>query len=301
MNARTDIRPMGLVKGLDFAEYHAVDALSASGMRHLARSPWHFANRVEITPTRPMLRGTLAHCALLEPTAMDDRYVVVPADAPKKPTEAQWNAKKSNESSQAAKDWWTEFGEEVAGRTIVPAEDFAITQLQLAAIAANPLLAELFASGYGEASVFWIDEATGVYCKARPDWVCEVDDVWVDLADLKSTADESPSGFGRASARMGYHRQAAHYIAGFEAATGRRVRNFVFAAVTSARPVLAVPYLLAEEIAEQGADECRELIERYAFCLKEGRWPTYGDGFQLLDFPAYAKRSGEVEVGFIED
>jgi hypothetical protein len=33
---------MGVVKGMPFDEYHAVDALSASGLRHLARSPWHF-------------------------------------------------------------------------------------------------------------------------------------------------------------------------------------------------------------------------------------------------------------------
>lgn len=299
MNARTETRPMGLILGLSFDEYHAVDALSASGMRHLARSPWHYANRVEIVPTRPMLRGTLAHCAVLEPRAMNDRYVIVPEGAPRKPTDAQWAAKKSNESSQAAKDWWSAFTRHVGGRETVPAADFVITQLQLDAVAANKTISDVLARGDGEVSLFWIDEATGVYCKARPDWA-QRDDAGDWLMDLKSTADESPNGFSRAAARMGHHRQAAHYLAGWQACTGRSA-SFLFAAVTSVQPVLAVPYVLTEEIAEQGRDEVRELLELYARCRATDTWPTYGDGVQLLDFPAYARRSTDIEVAFAED
>ena len=139
-----------------------------------------------------------------------------------------------------------------------------------------------------------------MYCKARPDWVHESSDGGV-LLDLKSCADESPNGFGRAAARMGYHRQAVHYRTGYQAVTRRRVSEFVLAAVTNVQPVLAVPYLLTDEIAEQAIDECRELRELYARCMQSGQWPTYGDGYQLLDFPAYAKRSNEVEISDVDD
>ena len=102
-------RPMGVYTDMPFEQYHEVEAVSASGLRLLARSPWHYRNRVSVKPTRPMLRGTLAHCALLEPHALDERYIVAPEDAPRRPTEAQWNAVKSNATSQAAKDWWRDF------------------------------------------------------------------------------------------------------------------------------------------------------------------------------------------------
>jgi hypothetical protein len=301
MNARTDIRPMGLVKGLSMEEYHAIDALSATGLRHLMRSPWHYKNRVEVVPTRPMLNGTLAHCAILEPEAMADRYVVVPEDAPRRPTDAQWAAKKSSESSQAAKQWWAAWIEETAGRIIVEAKDYAITQAQLAAVARDPEISRILSAGYGEASVFWIDEETGVYCKARPDWVHPLDDGSVEMMDLKSTVDESPNGFGRAVARMGYQRQAAHYSAGFEAATGKRVHNFVFGAVTSVLPVLAVPYLLPDDFAEQGRDEVRELYALYAHCCATNTWPSYGSGYMLADIPAYAYDHAEVEISDATD
>jgi hypothetical protein len=114
--------------------------------------------------------------------------------------------------------------------------------------------------------------------------------------DLKTCADESPSGFGRAAARLRYDLQAAHYTAGIEAVLRTKVDRFVFGAVTNKPPVLAVPYTLTDEIRDQGRDERRELIERLAWCQRENQWPAYGAGIQLLDFPAYAKQAGEVEV-----
>ncbi len=290
-------RPMGLVHDMPADVYHAVDALSATGLRLLARSAWHYKHRANVNPTRPMLRGTLAHCAVLEPNAMAARYVVVPSDAPKRPTAAQWKAKTPSEDSQKAMAWWSEFQDTAMGREIVSAEDYAVTQQQLQAVADCQILADILAQGAGEVSVFWIDAETGIYCKARPDWMNKRGGS-VTLLDLKTTADESPSGFGRAAARMKYHLQRAHYVAGVQAATGLTVEEFVFGAVTSAPPVLAVPYFLTDEIKEQGDDERRELLELLARCQKERTWPAYGSGLQMLDFPAYAKRDNEIEVSY---
>jgi hypothetical protein len=132
-------------------------------------------------------------------------------------------------------------------------------------------------------------------CKARPDWMSGQ-----TLLDLKSTADESPNGFGRAAARMKYHLQAAHYTEGFEIVTGLEVERFLFAAITNTAPVRAVPYQLTDEIQAQAIDERRELLERFAWCQRENKWPAYGQGVQLLDFPAYAKRSSELEVSYVD-
>lgn len=300
MNAPRN-RPMGLVLDMPFDEYAAVPALSSSAMRVFARSPWHYKNRVEIKPTRPMLCGSLVHCAQLEPDALSARYMVVPEQAPRRPSSSQWAAKKPSPESVAAMDWWRSFEAGAQGRTIIPAEDFAITQQQLQAIQAEPYLREVFSRGFSEASVFWIDPATGVYCKARPDFVHPLDDQRVRMVELKSTADESPEGFSRTLTNMGYHRARAHYIDGFQQATGMQVVEYVFAVVTSAPPVLAVPYWLDEEDAQQGADEVAELRDRFAWCTRENRWPAYGDGPQVIGLKKWAKRSNELEVSFVGD
>lgn len=285
------------------ATYHESDALGSSGLKLMARSPWHYRNRVPVAQTRAMFCGTLVHCAQLEPDVMAKRYVVTPADAPKYPTPAQWAAKKSNESSMADKAWWTAFEASCVGREIVTAKEYAITQEQLAAVAAEPVLAEVFSTGWGEVSGFWTDPATGIECKARWDWVHPVEPGVVDIADLKSCADESPRLFGIAAAKLKMELQEAHYREGFELITKLKVRRFIFAAVTSARPVLAVPYELSDEIRDQGKDERRELLERLAWCRKEDQWPTYGSGsgVQILEYPAYAMRSAAVDVSWADE
>jgi len=286
---------LGEYRNMPAEDYHQIDAIGSTGLRLLARSAWHYANRLPITPTKAMLAGTLVHCAQLEPDAMAARYVVVPADAPRKPTPKQWAAKKSNEDSMLAKAWWTDFAEANVGKTFVSAAEFDVTQAQLAAINACPELVELFSSGYAETSVFWIDAATGAYCKARPDWVHPVDSQTVDLVDLKGMADNSPDGFARAVASMGYHRQRVHYTQGFEQATGLKVRRFVFATVTAAPPVLAVPYELGFMSDNQGARECERLLSLHVECTRTGRWPAFGDGVQLVDLPAWALDNEELE------
>lgn len=293
-------RPMGLVRDMPFDDYLAVNALSSSGMRLLARSPWHYKNTPPLTPTRPMLRGSLAHCAVLEPDALASRYIIVPEDAPRRPTAAQWNAKSPSPASVAAMDWWRQFEAQAQGLEIVGFDDYSITQQQLAAIKAEPYLRDLFARGFAESSVFWVDKRTGVYCKARPDFVQPVDARSVRMAELKTAADESPDGFSRSVTNLGYHRARAHYIDGFQQATGLKVVEYVFAAVTSALPVLAVPYWLDDEDAQQGEDECAELRERFAYCLKEDRWPAYGDGPQIVGLKKWAKRSNELEVSYVD-
>jgi hypothetical protein len=295
MNAPRDLL-MGVVHDMPLEEYLAVDALSATGLKLLARSPWHFANRVDPDPTPAMLRGSLAHCAVLEPDAMAQRYVVVPNDAPRKPSRLQWEAKNPSAESKAAMAWWTDFQRDRGARELVSFDEFVLCQAQLTAIRRDPVLADLLREGRGEVSIFWIDQATGIYCKARPDWLPPAEGRSITPLDLKTCADESPNGFGRAAARLRYDLQAAHYTAGIEAATGLTVDKFVFGAISSKPPVLAVPYVLTDEVRDQGRDERRELIERLAWCRRENEWPAYGAGIQLLDFPAYAKDGGEVEV-----
>lgn len=294
-------RPLGVFQNMPFDEYLAVDAVSASGLKVFARSAWHYKNRIDTEPTPSMLRGTLAHCAVLEPDAMSQRYAVTPADAPRRPSRLQWQAKSPSEESKAAMRWWTDFAERNAGKSIIDAEQFALCQAQLAAVSADPELAKLLRFGQGEVSLFWVDKATGLYCKARPDWLTIGTGEIIHSVDLKTCADESPNGFGRAAARLRYDLQEAHYRAGIQATTRMRVDQFVFAAVSNKPPVLAVPYALTDEIRDNAIEERRELMQRMAWCYANDQWPAYGQGLQPLDFPAWAKAGGEVEVEWSEE
>jgi hypothetical protein len=294
MNAQ----PMGVFYYMSAEEYFAVDAMSQSAMKELARSPWHYKNRTHKPPTKSMISGTLLHGAALEPEFFSRRYIVTPDDAPRRPTAAQWGAKKPSEDSIKAMRWWTEFNESLAGREVVLAEDYENTQAQVAALMRTPELFDILERGKPEVSFFWVDKATGIYCKGRADLVAPTKDGRVVMLDLKTSQDESPAGFSRAVGAFAYHRQDAHYRAGFEAAGGGEVAAFVFGVVNAKPPFLAVPYYLSDQATSQGAEEVDELLALYARCRESNIWPAFGDGFQEVELPRYLQRSTEVEVSF---
>jgi len=280
MNAPERLPLVGLHRDMPAADYHATDALGATGLKLLRRSPAHFYGAM-IDPQRPrpepsaaMRNGTLVHCALFEPDALASRYAVRPAGI-----DGRTTAGKALLADLAA-----------SGREVVDTDAMGAALRQAAAVRQLPEVAALLADGYAEASAFWVDGETGTTCKCRPDWVAPAGD-GVVLIDGKTAQDASPDGFGRAIWTWGYHLQAAWYADGFEAATGLRVHGFVFAAVESAWPHAAAAYMLGDDVIEKSRAENRRLLNLYAECRRTGIWPGYPAGVQQINLPAWAKVS----------
>lgn len=277
MNARTDI-PLGLVHDMPAEQYHAIQALSAGGLKRLAQTPAHFyglqldPNRPDSEPTPAMRNGTLTHCALFEPEALAARYVAKPAGL--------------DGRTKEGKAWLALIGTE--GREIVDAAQLAAALAQAAAVRRLPDVAALLSDGRGEVSAFWIDDETGELSKCRPDWVSPAGDDGVILVDGKTCQDASPDGFSRAIWNFRYDLQAAHYSTGYEIASGKRVHGFVFAAVESAWPHAAAAYMLDDLVLDRARAECRRLTELYAECRRTNTWPGYPTAIQPIGLPRWA-------------
>lgn len=301
MIQRTPIHP-GIYFDMPQEQYHNTDAVSNSMLADLANTPAH-CYALHLDPARPqreqrpwMLTGPLAHCAVLEPGAIASRYIVVPENAPRRPTQAQWKAKNPSPESVAAMAWWADFNAQCEGREVVTFEQRAAACGQLEAVARVPELAELLSSGVAEASAFWRDEATGLMCRARPDWLHHTGPKRVRVLDLKTISNLSMDSVQRSIGERAYHRQAAHYSNGL-IANGLEVEEFVFGFVSSAYPFLAAAVVLDTDSMAQAHDEVSELLELYARCQRTGTWPAF-NGYQLSGLPAYKRRSAEVEVSY---
>lgn len=277
----------GLIYGLEANKYHAESALSNSLMSDIKRSP-AYAWAVNFEPGRPprkntpaMMAGTLTHCAILERVQFDERYTVQPHDLDMRTT--------------AGKAWKSSASD--SGITVIDGEQRQIAFDQRASVFAVPELESILTSGKPEVSVFWADESTGVKCKARPDWLHRRADGRAVILDIKTTREIEPEEFGRSVAKYGYHRQAAHYIAGLEA-HGIDVAEFVFGVVSSVYPYQSYAAILDEDTLAQGREEVSELTAIYAECNRTGVWPGYS-GYQVVGLPAWARRSIEMEIGYV--
>ena len=274
----------GLIQNMANEAYHSTVAVSNTVLSSVARSPAHcFAlhvaeDRRKQASTPAFFAGTLAHCAILEPGALLDRYILKP--------EALDMRTKDGKAWKAALP---------AGIDMIDSEQYDTALAQRDAVRAVPEFAELLASGVAEVSAFWQDDETGLQCKCRPDWVHTLSDGRVILVDVKTTVDCSPTQFSRSVWRYGYHRQAAWYSAGYARAAAVEVAGFVFAAVTSAYPFISAAHTLDDDYMRIGEDECRRLLDEYADCKLTGRWPAF-PGMNLLTPPAWAVQSDDVEV-----
>lgn len=282
------------IDGQDIEAYHRGPGISKTGLDHVARSPATFYS-LHLDPARPpekeragQLEGQLAHCAILEPDEFDKRYAVLPADAPRRPTEAQWNAKKPSPESVEAMEWWRAWNESSAGRTIITHAQRETALRQAESVRRLPDVAEALAAGRPEVSAYWIDPDTGVLCRCRPDWVHPAGDNGVILLDVKTYSDASPAEFARQIARKRYHVQDAFYSDGFARASGLDVLAFVFVAVETEWPYAASAVMLDDQGREAGRALYRQDLESYARCLASGAWPGYSTAIETVSLPAWA-------------
>lgn len=277
---------MSITENMPQHLYRAKRFVSNSLLSDLNVSPYH-CWAMNINPDRPqrkespaMKSGTLAHCVILEPETVSDRYVIAPEDL--------------SMTTKAGKEWAA-----AQTRIIISQDQMTTAESQRAAVMAVPEIAEVLTrQGVAESSVFWVDEATGLDCMCRPDWVGTLPSGEPICLDLKTSADAMPAGFGKSVASFGYHRQAAHYSNGLRA-NGLDVAMFVFAVVSSAYPFVAAPYVLDVDSEAQGQEEISELLALYAQCSKTDKWPAMGPGYQVASLPRWAKREIESEVGWV--
>jgi hypothetical protein len=279
----------GIYYGMSNADYHASPGISKSGLDLIAKSPAHYFAKY-LDPSRPQedsqtaaqLDGELAHCAILEPQEFGNRFHVGPA------------------VSRATKQW-KEFAESLPyGATGIKNDQSMTAWRQAASVNRIPDVHEGLLHGHSEVSAYWIDEATGMLCKCRPDRVQDCGEAGVILIDVKTCGNASPAEFSRMIAKHRYHVQDGYYCDGFAIASGRPVLGFLFAAVEMAYPHAASAIQLDDESREQGRAEYRRDLDTYARCKTADEWPGYGNTVHLARLPGWAFDNEEdMEIGYV--
>lgn len=276
----------GVFTDMPHERYLSLDALSASGIKRILQSPMHYKYDREhpTEATESMLLGTALHMAVLEPDRYADSVIVIPEDAPARPTSRQWTAAKPSPASLAAMQWWTEFETRAAGKLLLKPEQAAKVEGMAGAVRRHPVHDELLRDGTPETSFLWRDARTELPCKARFDYLRN-DGI---ALDVKSCVDASPEGFTRAVASFRYHVQHAWYNNAHEHLRDASLQAFIFIAVENTAPYGCACYVLEPNAVLFGVNRCLEAMDLYAEAKRSGFWRGYSERVNPIILPRWA-------------
>ncbi len=266
----------GLYADVDFGDYQS-DALlpaeygrslSQSGGKTLLRSPAKFAwERDNPTPSTPAMElGTAVHALLFETAPV----AAFPA--------GDGRTKAVKEARAAAL-----LAADEVGTLLLPADQYEVAVLLADAVRTHPTAARMLTGGVAEHTAYWVDQDTGVTCRARLDYYAAGRAVF----DVKTAIDASRSGFSRAAAKFGYHLQDVWYRTAIRQVTDEEL-PFVFVVVEKAGPWQVAIYQLDADAAAAGEHEMRRALALYAECESNDRWPGYPADLQTLSLPPWA-------------
>jgi hypothetical protein len=259
------------VRNLPIADYHAGEEISHSGIVKLLKSPEHYLQykNGEDESTPAMEFGSAFHAFILEPEIFAKEYVLAPKFD-----------KRTKDGKETAAKW----DEENAGKTPLTAEQIEALTAMRTSVLNHAGASKMLSKGEAEASMFWTDDITGLICRIRPDWLFEG-----GMADLKSCIFASKSDFAKAVANLGYDIQAAFYIDGMKAVTGKSV-DFFFAAVEKTAPYSTACYKASQEMIEVGRAKYRGALELLKWCQENKQYPGYQPNGEIetIDLPRWA-------------
>lgn len=256
----------GIYEDVPFSDYLQWDAFSASRLSLLAKSPRHCQRGFSKEPSPAMQLGSLYHCGVLEPLLFADRYAIAPDYHLDAENCTQSGAPSKSTTTKYVKDRMEEFRAITDGREVVPRDWYLQTLSLVKELTANEDSRRILnGDGPRELSILW--QENGLFCKARIDKVCYEERI---LADLKSCA--NIEAFPNSIGRFGYHRQMAHYQAGWKMLTGDTLTPWLIA-VESSDPYTVQAAPLHEESLALGHANRAALLDTLWDCLEAKHWP----------------------------
>jgi hypothetical protein len=284
----------GVFYDMDEDVYHAQhDWLSWSGMKHLIppSTPAHFkaSRAVGQKPNRNYEQGKVVHKLVL---GEGEEFDVVQTISVKK--EMRDAEDYNTKSARVHRDLIR-----AAGKSPILRHELDAAEAMAAAICEHPTARALLSKGTPEVSLFWIDEETGVKCRARVDWLPKsAPPQRLIVPDLKTAFNASPAEFAKAAANNGYYGQDVHYLDGIRALRLDADPEFVFVVVEKTAPHLVSVGRIAEHedmrLARAVVDHCRRL---YRDCLAADKWPGYGNTIHDLRLPLWLHYRLEEALG----
>ncbi len=296
MNAYIQMPQAKLIEKMSNEEYHARPEFSSSQLKDMLRSSAHFYSKniikeVERETKKHLDFGTLAHTLFLEPEQFHNEFVVIPADAPKPPTDVMRNAKKPSEDSLARIEWWDKFAAEQGTKTTIT-EDLLEGAQRIANNLRSLSSYKDMQNNYGmaEASIFFTDPTYGLKLRIRPDYHIAPCSAFPNgwIFDVKTANDARPFKFARSCADFFYDLSASMYREGFQQFYQTKDKpGFTFLVAESSIPFPCKQYKASDLFLAVGDSRYNKAKEQLAESLLINEWDGYSTDLEEIFLPSY--------------
>lgn len=230
-------------------------------------------------PETDALRLGRAMAALIEGglEALEEICIVLPGNKPNRPTPAQVAAYKRGESSDAGRrsvEFWVKMDKDP--RDKITEAQFETLVAMGKALAKDPASCAAL-GGYPEITMAWQDEATGIWCLARPDQVSFSG----MLSDYKkvNTQGRAFNAFvcDQRISQHGYDMQMAFACQGFEQLTGEWPDQVGLVFQWDQPPYHPLLRGIDDEDLRIGQFRNNRALRNIAHCQATGNWPGPGE------------------------
>lgn len=195
-----------------------------------------------------------------------------------------------------------------AGRIPVLAHEHEQVLAMATAAHDHPIAGPLFdpALGRPEQSLFWIDQPSGVWRRARLDWLPRPRGTFAPAArdglgrmilpDYKTGKSAAPQEFSRPIHDHGYHQQAAWYTDAARALDLAEHVAYVLVVQEKTPPYL-VSVIEPDHMALRiGRFLNRTAIQLYQQCTANDHWPGYSDEVEKVGLPGWVENQYGEEI-----
>ena len=290
----------GIYSGMPIETYHTDicvgPSISSTGVRLIEdKSLAHFWDKSYLNPefdpddfdddTAAFKMGRAAHILYLGEKGFAEKFAVRPDEAP---DGRDWNG-----NNKSCKEWVA--ARKAEKRAVLTRDEVEILRGMAASLAKDPVVKLGLINGLIEHSMFWLDEATGIWIKARPDAIPTNVDI---IADLKTVADASAYGARKSIRERAYHIQLALAGICLEKLTGRILGNDDYALlfVEKKRPYCV--NLKPVDIVDiwYGRCQIRRALNALAEAIRTGNFSGYADNGATAALPDWYRKELERQM-----
>ncbi len=288
----------GIYYDISAEQYFAWEAVNNSRLGLMSKSSIHYKTGFKNEPTASMALGSLCHAGVLEPLSLIQRYTYMPDYSRDAENIASGGERSFSKATKYVKQCEEQFRAVNRKKLIIDEADYKKMLGISSALSQCDRMRFLRKKGAAEVSIVWVDEKTGLRCKARADWVRDFQkDEPLIVLDLKTTQDASI--FEKSILKYSYHRQMAFYRRGFMAVTGKDPQMWI-CAVETVEPFGHRVAPMIDSAIEQGDHEVSDLLGKVRRCIDEDCWPGY-DHPERWDLPEWKKQKESVELTIGEE